>query len=66
MIASHEADFVESLATRAVVVTGGRVTGERSSGRPATPPLGRSGTARRAVGESSTEGMRAPVRPARS
>ncbi len=29
VIASHEAEFVESLATRAVVVTGGRVTAER-------------------------------------
>ena len=32
VIASHEADFVESLATRAVVVVGGRVTAERSIG----------------------------------
>ncbi len=32
VIASHEADFVESLATRAVVVIGGRVTAERSIG----------------------------------
>lgn len=32
VIASHEADFVESLATRAVTVVGGRVTGERPIG----------------------------------
>jgi len=30
VIASHEAEIVESLATRAVVITGGRVTAERS------------------------------------
>jgi ABC-type multidrug transport system ATPase subunit len=32
VIASHEADFVQSLATRAVVVTGGRLTGQRAMG----------------------------------
>ncbi len=35
VIASHEADFVEALATRAVVVTGGRVTAVRSLGAEA-------------------------------
>jgi len=35
VVASHEAEFVESLATRAVTVTGGRVTGQRNLG-PAT------------------------------
>ena len=40
VIASHEPEFVESLATRAVVVTGGRVTAERpiaAVARPAAP-----------------------------
>jgi heme ABC exporter ATP-binding subunit CcmA len=37
VIASHETEFVESLATRAVTITGGRVTGERSTGEPASP-----------------------------
>jgi heme ABC exporter ATP-binding subunit CcmA len=37
VIASHEAEYVESLATRAVMVTGGRVTAERPIA--ATPPL---------------------------
>jgi heme ABC exporter ATP-binding subunit CcmA len=32
LVASHEAEFVESLATRAVTVTGGRVTGQRDLG----------------------------------
>jgi ABC-type glutathione transport system ATPase component len=32
IIASHEPELVESLATRAVVMTGGRVTAERSIG----------------------------------
>lgn len=46
VIASHEADLVESLATRAVVVIGGRVTAERSIGgtgegaHPAAPVPG--------------------------
>jgi heme ABC exporter ATP-binding subunit CcmA len=47
VIASHEAEIVESLATRAVVITGGRVTAERSLvpaptpeiAGPASPPL---------------------------
>ena len=34
VIASHEADVVGSLATRAVMITGGRVTGERTLGPP--------------------------------
>ncbi len=39
VIASHEADFVESLATRAVMVTGGRVTAERAmTGTPEEAP----------------------------
>jgi heme ABC exporter ATP-binding subunit CcmA len=44
VVASHEAEFVESLATRAVTVTGGRVTGQRNlgpavgAGRPADVP----------------------------
>ena len=40
VIASHEPELVESLATRAVTVTGGRVTAERpigASARPAAP-----------------------------
>ena len=37
VIASHEAELVESLATRAVTVTGGRVTAER----PSVPAAGR-------------------------
>lgn len=41
LIASHESEFVESLASRAVTVTGGRVSGERRLGegalRPAAP-----------------------------
>ncbi|HEX7443466.1 MAG TPA: heme ABC exporter ATP-binding protein CcmA [Acidimicrobiales bacterium] len=36
VIASHETEFVDSLATRAVTITGGRVTGERSTGEPAS------------------------------
>ena len=36
VIASHETEFVESLATRAVTITGGRVTGERATGEPAS------------------------------
>jgi heme ABC exporter ATP-binding subunit CcmA len=39
VIASHEAEIVESLATRAVVITGGRVTAERSLAPPATPEI---------------------------
>jgi energy-coupling factor transporter ATP-binding protein EcfA2 len=45
LVASHEAEFVESLATRAVTVTGGRVTGQRDlgppvgAGRPADVPI---------------------------
>jgi heme ABC exporter ATP-binding subunit CcmA len=34
LIASHESEFVESLATRAVTVTGGRVSGQRSLEKP--------------------------------
>jgi energy-coupling factor transporter ATP-binding protein EcfA2 len=34
LIASHETGFVESLAARAVTVTGGRITGGRSIGGP--------------------------------
>lgn len=42
LIASHETEFVESLAARAVTVTGGRITGARSIGAPSlgVPPLG--------------------------
>jgi ABC-type multidrug transport system ATPase subunit len=42
VIASHEAEFVESLASRAVTVIGGRVTGGRamSGGRPTAPVTG--------------------------
>jgi heme ABC exporter ATP-binding subunit CcmA len=38
LIASHESEFVESLAGRAVTVTGGRVTGQRSLGEGALRP----------------------------
>jgi heme ABC exporter ATP-binding subunit CcmA len=44
LVASHEAEFVEALATRAVTVTGGRVTGQRDlgpavgAGRPGDVP----------------------------
>jgi heme ABC exporter ATP-binding subunit CcmA len=38
VIASHEAGFVDTLATRAVTVTGGRITGDRLLGAvPSTP-----------------------------
>ena len=38
VIASHEAGFVDALATRAVTVTGGRITGDRLLGvAPSTP-----------------------------
>jgi heme ABC exporter ATP-binding subunit CcmA len=42
VIASHQAEFVESLATRVITVTGGRVTGERTTGTAnrATGPIG--------------------------
>ena len=50
VIASHEADFVESLATRAVVVTGGRVTAERS--------IGGTGEAAASVGARARSGHR--------
>jgi energy-coupling factor transporter ATP-binding protein EcfA2 len=42
LIASHETEFVESLAARAVTVTGGRITGARSIGAPSlgAPSLG--------------------------
>jgi heme ABC exporter ATP-binding subunit CcmA len=47
VIASHEADFVESLATRAVTVVGGRVTGQRPIGaKVAGPPAVEDGSAR--------------------
>jgi heme ABC exporter ATP-binding subunit CcmA len=37
VIASHETEFVESLATRAITMTGGRVTAERMIGSPPAP-----------------------------
>jgi heme ABC exporter ATP-binding subunit CcmA len=37
VIASHEPEMVESLVTRAVTVSGGRVTAERAVGAPAVP-----------------------------
>jgi len=39
LIASHELGFVESLADRAVTVTGGRVTGHRSLGARSAPSV---------------------------
>jgi len=52
VIASHEAGFVDALATRAVTVTGGRITGDRLLGvappRPRPPPrTTRAGRSRR-------------------
>jgi heme ABC exporter ATP-binding subunit CcmA len=38
LVASHEAEFVESLASRAVTVTGGRVTGQRDLGSAVEGP----------------------------
>jgi heme ABC exporter ATP-binding subunit CcmA len=46
LIASHEPEFTESLAGRAVTITGGRVTGQRAlSGSSAPAPVLSSGTA---------------------
>jgi len=51
VIASHESGFVESLATRAVVVTGGRVTAER----PIGPSAGRAGPSAGRAGPSAVD-----------
>ena len=61
VIASHETEFVESLATRAVVVTGGRVTAERIVGPVTGPAAGR----RRSVdlAPSPTRPDGGPARP---
>jgi ABC-type multidrug transport system ATPase subunit len=39
VIASHEANLVEPLADRAVTITGGRMTGERTLRDPAGQPM---------------------------
>jgi len=54
LIASHETGFVEALASRAVTVTGGRVTASRpivSPGAAAGPPVALPGTDGQAVGQ---------------
>ncbi len=63
VIASHELGFVESLADRAVTITGGRVTARRALGNRSVPPVaphGRPGPVGDSIGSDHGGDGRSP------